>query len=336
MLFGKLKDGTPVMIHEIHNGQYSAGLCDLGAGISFFNGPDRNEKQENVVLRFKTPQELLLSTAYFGLTVGRYANRIAKGRFVLDGKNYQLALNNGANHLHGGPTGLSFCMWKAEKLQCDGDPGIRFSIHDTDGHENYPGNLDAEVTYVLRSDGSLVMNYHAVCDAPCPVNFVNHSYFNLAGESSGKDVLGTELQLACSRYVPVGADLIPTGEIKPVAGTPFDFTSVKTIGRDFKAAGGYDHCFMLDETESGRINPVAFASCPSSGRTLKVFSNMPAVQFYTGNFLHCEPFYSDHMGFCLETEFCPDSPNHKNFPDCILRPGMVYDRTTVYQLGTEK
>ncbi|MDY4889361.1 MAG: aldose epimerase family protein [Sphaerochaetaceae bacterium] len=336
MLFGKLKDGTPVQIHELTNGGYTVGLTDLGAGILYFRCPDRNGAIDNVLLGFQTPQELLLSTAYFGLTVGRYANRIAKGRFSLDGKEYQLALNNGENHLHGGPTGLCFCMWQARLLQCNGDPGVVFSIHDPDGHENYPGNLDAEVTYVLRADGSLVMNYRVTCDAPCPVNFCNHSYFNLNGEESSVTIMDTELQLACSTYVPVNAGLIPTGEVLPVAGTPFDFTVSKPIGRDFEAAGGYDHCFVLDETGDDVLKPVASAYCPGSGRWLKVFSTMPAVQFYSGNFLHTEPFYEDHMGFCLETEFYPDSPNHSNFPDSILRPGQTYDHTTVYQFGVEE
>lgn len=334
VLFGCL-DGKDVNIHELTNGPYSVGLSELGAGISFFRCPDRGGRTSNVVLGYESPGALMGSTAYFGLTVGRYANRIAGGRFSIDGKVCQLALNDGKNHLHGGPTGLSFQIWKATKLDCGGDPGLKFSISDPAGHGNYPGNLDVEVTYILKADGSLVINYRARCDEKCPVCLCNHAYFNLMGEESRAVILGHELQLACSRYVPVGGDLIPTGKVLDVEGTPFDFTSLKPIGRDFEAAGGYDHCFVLDESAGNALKPVAFVREETTGRTLKVFSTMPAVQFYTGNFLHNEDFYPDHTGFCLETEFYPDSPNHAAFPNCVLEPGKIYDQTTIYQFGVE-
>lgn len=335
MIFGYLDDGTEVCVHEIENGPFKAGLCDLGAGIAYLKSPDRLGRVENVVLRYRTPQELLQSTAYFGLTVGRFANRIAGGRFAIDGNEVRLGCNNGANHLHGGASGLSFNVWKAQRLSIDGAPGVRFSISDPDGHENYPGDLEACVTYILKRDGSLVMNYRVTCSKPCPVSFTNHAYFNLDGEDSGHDVMNTVLQISCARYLPVDSGLIPTGEIAAVTGTPFDFTTPKRIGRDFaKTDGGYDHCFALDDDGlSGELRHVATALSPESGRMLKVFSTMPAVQLYTGNFLHDEQFYPDHAGFCLETEFYPDSPNHPEFPDCILRPNEVYRHTTVYHLG---
>lgn len=324
----------PIEIHRLENGAFSAEVCDLGAGVVGFSGPDRNGEAANVVLHYPRPEDALSSGAYFGLTVGRFANRIAKGRFSLGSEVRILVINDGPNHLHGGPTGMAFQVWKSRAFEQDGDPGVEFSLSEPDGREGYPGALEARASYVLKADGSLVIRHRATVDRPCPLSLTNHSYFNLDGEGSGRTVMGTVLRIASPAYLPVDGDLLPTGEVRPSKGGPFDFVRPKEIGCDFAlTGGGYDHCFVLEEGRGLRLAAEAFS--PASGRILKVWTTMPAIQFYAGNALHNESYYPDHTGFCLETEYYPDSPNHPDFPSCLLRPGEVYDQTTVYQLSAE-
>lgn len=335
MLFDKTKDGKEVHLYELSNANVTVGLIDLSAAIAYVKCPDVNGKIDNVVLFYNNASELLSSKCYFGLTIGRYANRISGGRFSIGDKSYQLSLNDGPNHLHGGDQGMSFALWDAQYLTIDSNPAIKFTYDEKDGTENYPGNLHAETTYILKEDGSLVINYLVTCDQSCPINLCNHSYFNLTGDFS-KTIKDHELRLACSRYLPVDETLIPTGELKDVKGTGFDFREMKAIGKDFDEVGGYDHCFVVDKGSNEELKQVAYVVDPISKRTLTVSSTKPAIQFYSGNFLHNEPYYKDHTGFALETELYPDSPNHPEFPNCILAKGEVYNNTTIYKFGVQE
>ena len=285
------------------------------------------------------------------MVVGRYGNRIANGRFTLDGRTYALATNNGPNHLHGGLKGFDKVVWVAEGFERGGSVGVTYRHVSPDGDEGYPGRVEVRVSYTLSPSNELAVDYEATTDRPTPINLTQHSYFNLAGDASG-DVLGHQLTIDADRFTPVDATLIPTGELAPVAGTPFDFRQPTTIGAriaadhpQLKTGNGYDHNFVLNGWSPGSsqaLHHAARAVDPGSGRTLDVATTEPGVQFYSGNFLDGTVVgksgraYGRRHGFCLETQHFPDSPNHPAFPSTILRPGDTYRSRTVFTFGVSK
>jgi aldose 1-epimerase len=345
--YGKLPDGTEVEQYTLTNPNgMKVKIITYGAVITSVEAPDRNGKIENIVLSrdslagYTEQKDGQATTPYFGATVGRYANRIAKGKFKLDGKVYKLATNNGANALHGGIKGFDKVMWKAETVQHDGEVGVAFSYVSPDGDEGYPGELKAVVTYSLTDKNELKMQYKATTDKATVVNLTNHSYWNLAGAGSG-DVLNHEVTLNADRFLPVDDTLIPLGELKAVKGTAMDFTTAKKVGADMaKVEGGYDHCYILVRKDDG-LSLAAKVVEPTSGRVMEVYTTQPAIQFYGGNFLDGSittggKAIEKHYGLCLETQHYPDSPNHADFPSVVLKPGDTYQQTTVYKFGVQK
>jgi aldose 1-epimerase len=300
--------------------------------------PDRTGKLGDIVLGYESLDSYIKNSPYFGSIVGRYGNRIAKGLFTLDGVTYKLAVNNGQNHLHGGSKGFDKVVWKAEPVREAGAAGVKLTYLSRDGEEGYPGNLSVTVVYSLTDENELRISYEAVTDRPTPVNLTHHSYFNLAGEG---DILGHELVVNAESYTPVDAGLIPTGEIRPVKGSPFDFTTPHAIGeRIARVEGGYDHNFVL-RGGGGRLDLAARVFEPKSGRVMEIRTTEPGLQFYSGNFLDGTitgkggRVYSKHAGFCLETQHFPDSPNRPGFPSTILRPGSVYKSLTVHRFSAK-
>ena len=334
---GKTPDGTEVDLYTMTNAHgLRVKIMTYGATIRSVETPDRNGKLDNVTLAMDSLADYLKGVPYFGATVGRYANRIAKGRFTLDGTQYTLATNNGPNHLHGGVRGFDKVVWKAEPVKADDAVGVKFSYESPDGEEGYPGKLSAEVTYSLTNDDELKMDYLATTDRPTIVNLTNHSYWNLAGSHSG-DILGHELTLNADKYLPVDDDLIPLGELREVKGTPMDFTSPHAIGeRIAQVKGGYDHCYVLSRSDDTGLSFAARVAEPNSGRVMEIYTTQPAVQFYSGNFLNGTlkaggRAYEQHGGFCLETQHYPDSPNRPSFPPVVLKPGETYRQQTVHK-----
>lgn len=322
-------------------------VTNYGAIITSIIVPDRDGRPGDVVLGYNHLEDYInaVDKPYFGAVVGRYGNRIAQGKFTLDGETYSLALNNGENSLHGGIIGFDKVVWTVKAAD---DHSIKLKYLAKDMEEGYPGNLNVTVTYTVTDDNKLVIDYHATTDKATPVNITQHTYFNLKGEGEG-DILDHELKLHAKRYTPVDASLIPTGETPPVAGTPFDFTTSKTIGRDIGAqheqlvfGGGFDHNWVLDKNgESNKPTLAAEVYDPTSGRTLSVTTTEPGIQFYCGNFLDGRlkgksgKAYVHRGGFCLETQHFPDSPNQPNFPSTILRPGETYQSQTVFAFSTQ-
>ncbi len=340
--FGKTADGAAVDLYVLTNAAgTTAKVMTYGATLTELQVPDKDGKLADVVLGFDDFKGYLAGHPFFGSTVGRVANRIAKGRFTLDGKEYKLAVNNGPNSLHGGLTGFDKYVWKAEPVEGKGGAAVRFSHKSPDGDEGYPGTLSVTVTYTLTDQNELRIDYAATTDKATPVNLTNHTYFNLAGPASG-DVLGHELMLAADKFTAADETLIPTGELKPVKGTPLDFTEPTLIGKrigelkDFPG-GGYDHNFVLRGGDGKGPWLAARVREPKSGRVLEMLTTEPGVQFYTGNFLDGKlkgrggVVYRKHQGFCLEAQHYPDSVNHPEFPSVILQPGKTYTQTTVYR-----
>lgn len=322
--FGRTSDGEVVTLYTLSNAHgVSVSIMDYGATIVRILVPDRDGKSGNVILGFEKLSSYLHNSPYFGATIGRYANRIDKGRFTIDKATYQLPCNNGPNSLHGGPRGFDKRLWKVEPIESD-IPAVRFSRLSPDGEEGYPGNLFASVTFSLNDDNELRISYEATTDKPTIVNLTNHSYFNLAGSGS---ILDHVLTLHADAYTPVDATLIPTGEIKKVAGTPFDFLNPTPIGLHQKETGlkaaCFDHNFVLNKGWFSDWAVAAEVVDPKSGRTLTISTDQPGIQFYSGN----------PLGFCLEPQHFPDSPNHDNFPSTFLRPGQTYKTTSVYKFG---
>jgi aldose 1-epimerase len=342
--FGKTGDGTAVELYVLTNAKgVTAKVMTYGAILTELRVPDRDGKFGDVVLGFDDLGGYLAGHPYFGATVGRVANRIARGRFTLDGKEYRLATNNGPSALHGGVKGFDKLVWKAEPVEAKDGVAVRFRYRSPDGEEGYPGNLEAAVTYTLTDDNALRLDYAATTDRPTPVNLTNHTYFNLAGPGAG-DVLGHELMLAADKYTPADDTLIPTGAVRPVGGTPLDFTTPATIGsRIDQLKGeprGYDHNFVLRGGDGKGPALAARVREPKTGRVLEMFTTEPGVQFYTGNFLDGTvkgkgAVYGKHTGFCLEAQHFPDSVNHAEFPSTILRPGQTYTQTTVYRFSAK-
>jgi aldose 1-epimerase len=342
--FGKTAGGQAVDLFIVRNDGVTAKLMTYGATLTELHVPDKDGKVADVLLGYDDLAGFeSKGNPFFGCTVGRVANRIARGRFTLDGKEYKVAVNNEPNHLHGGVKGFDKVVWRAIPLTGK-VPGVRFEYTSPDGDEGYPGTLKASVTYQLFPGGSLQINYSARTDKATPVNLTNHAYFNLAGQGNG-DILGHELTLAAQRYTPADDTLIPTGKIEPVKGTPFDFTKPMTIGsriRELKGdPSGYDVNYVLDSYQEGKpvgttLALAATVRDPKSGRVMVMKTTEPGVQFYTGNFLDGTikgkggAVYQKHAGFCLEAQHFPDSINQKTFPSVVLEPGKEYTQRTVY------
>jgi aldose 1-epimerase len=341
--FGKMPDGTPVEIYSLSDGAYEARIATYGGIIVALKVPDRSGKSADVVLGFDDLSGYVdnfngSSAAFFGAIIGRYANRIAHGTFSLDGKKYSLPLNDGQNSLHGGPHGFNNVVWKARPI----DDGVELSYFSKDGEAGYPGNLSALVRYTLVK-GDLRIEYSATTDKDTVVNLTNHSYFNLAGQG---DILNHQLTLHASRFTPVDTGLIPTGELKSVESTPFDFRKAAAIGARINAddeqihrGHGYDHNWVLD-SKGGTLEEAAELYDPASGRVLKVLTDQPGIQFYSGNFLNGSIKGKGgkpdelHAALCLETQHFPDSPNHPDFPTATLKPGDRYHTVTVFRFST--
>jgi aldose 1-epimerase len=343
MPFGKTADGIPVDLYVLTNDKgMTAKVMTYGAIITELDVPDRQGKPGDVVLGFDNLQGYLGGHPFFGAVVGRVANRIAKGKFELDGHTYTLAVNNGPNALHGGKKGFDKAVWKAEPVQHGDTVGVKLTHRSPDGDEGYPGNLDVTLTYTLTPDNALRIDYQATTDKATPVNLSNHTYFNLGGAAGG-NILGEEMLIDADRYTPVDETLIPTGEIKPVKGTPMDFTTPHAIGSRLNQLKGdpvgYDHNYVL-RGDGKSLHLAARVYDPKSGRVMEMSTTEPGVQFYTGNFLDGTitgrggVTYQKHQGFCLEAQHFPDSVHHPNFPPVILRPGQTYRQTTVYKFST--
>lgn len=326
---------------------FKATITNFGGILVSLWAPDRNGNVTDIVLGFDDVTGYAGEHPYFGAVVGRYGNRIAGGQFTLDGKTYTLAKNDGPNHLHGGVRGFDKALWDAEPLIRDDAIGLKLTHTSPDGDEGYPGNLTCTVTYWLTNTKTLEIEYTASTDAPTHVNLTNHSYFNLKGHNAGA-ILDHEMVLFADKFTPVNETLIPTGELRPVEGTPFDFRTGTAIGARINAENeqlqrgkGYDHNFVLDEEAKGRFMQAARVREPQNGRVLEVFTTEPGVQFYCGNFLDGSnvgkggAVYNHRNGFCLETQHFPDSPNQEAFPSTVLRPGQLYHTQTHYRFLTD-
>ncbi len=361
--FGQTLDGQAVTIFELTNANgLRARVMEYGAILVSLEVPNRESKLVDIALGFDDLASYVRGSPMFGASVGRYANRIAGARFTLDGVEYKLTANSGKNHIHGGGNQrFDRVVWKGQPVQGDGWVGARFSHLSKDGEEGFPGNLDCTITYVLNNNNELQIRYEATTDKPTIVNFTNHSYFNLAGAGNG-DVLGHEMTINATLYTPARDDLIPTGEISSVKGTPLDFTEPKTLGArigELIKTRGYDHCYVLsgrgagvppsnrglearDTKEQGQdalATPAARVYEPTGGIAMEVRTTEPGVQLYTANGMNnikgkAGKVYNNHYGFCLETQHFPDSPNKPHFPSTVLRPGQNFQSTTIFKFST--
>ncbi|MCB2379056.1 galactose mutarotase [Hymenobacter sp. BT635] len=342
--FGKTQDGTEVQLYTLTNAHgLKVSITNYGGTVTSLLVPDKSGQLGDVVLGFDNVSgyqspEYQKSGPYFGALIGRFGNRIKGGKFTLDGKEYTLAKNNGENTLHGGKKGFDKVVWQAEPGTSADGQTLTLKYLSKDGEEGYPGNLNVTVVYTLTSNDALKIDYSATTDKATPVNLTNHAYFNLSG---GKDVLGHEVTIPADRYNVVDAGLIPTGELRPVKGTPFDFTTPHTIGeRIAQVPGGYDHNWILNQTAG--MHAAATVYEPTTGRTMEVTTTEPGLQFYTGNFLDGTltgkggTVYGKHAGFCMETQHFPDSPNQPKFPSTTLNPGQTLQSTTTYTFGVRK
>jgi aldose 1-epimerase len=337
--FGHMPDGSPVDLYSLSDGKIEAGIMTYGGILVSLRTPDRNGKLDDVVLGCNSVDEYIAQTAHFGGTIGRYANRIAHGTFELDGHTYSIPKNNGDNALHGGPRGFDKVLWTAKPLE----DGVELTYVSKDGDQGFPGTLTTTVRYIL-SGGALRIEYSATTDKDTVLNLTNHSYFNLAGQGNG-DILRDVVQINASRITPVNANLIPTGELQSVEGTPFDFRQPHAAGERIDADNeqlrlgqGYDHNFVLDHPP-GKLAEAAEVYEPTTGRILRVLTDQPAVQFYTGNHLDGSitgkegRVYKRRFALCLETQHFPDSPNHPDFPSTELKPGQKFHSVTVYEFS---
>ncbi|MFG2131703.1 aldose epimerase family protein [Streptomyces sp. NPDC048751] len=345
-LFGTLADGTEVSSWSLENGGTRLKVLDYGGIVQSLEIPDRHGRYANVSLGFDTIEDYVAGSPYFGALIGRFGNRLAKGRFTLDGESHQLPVNDGDNSLHGGTEGFDRRVWDVEPFTEGQDIGLRLHLTSADGEMGYPGTLTVKVTYTLTGDGDWRVDYEATTDRPTVVNLTSHVYWNLAGEGSGS-VHDHELRIAASRYLPVDAGLIPTGAPADVSGTPFDFREAKAVGRDLRVAHeqllhckGVDHNYVLDKGLTDHPEHVATLRDPASGRTLRIATTEPGLQFYSGNFLDGTlvgsggRVYRQGDALCLETQHFPDSPNQPSFPSTVLRPGQTYRTTTVHSFGS--
>lgn len=340
--FGRLPSGVPIQLYTLANKHgVSVSIMNYGATMVNLWVPDRQGKFADVVLGFDTLSPYLTKSPYFGATVGRYANRIAKGQFILDGKTYHLPINNGPNSLHGGRVGFDKKVWVARVIS-QRPAIVNFSLVSPKGDQGYPGTLNTWVTAILTDRNELILLYEAITDRATVLNLTNHNYFNLAGAGNGK-VLNHRVKIHAARYTPSDAQLIPTGQIRSVAGTPVDFRKLTPIGARIHQVGGnpigYDHNYVLNKPWFKKFGFAAKVVELESGRTLEVFTDQPGVQFYTGNSLNGtirgkgNKIYPQYGALCLETQHFPDSPNHPNFPSTVLRPGQAFRSVTVYKFG---
>jgi aldose 1-epimerase len=341
--FGNAKDGTPVDLFTLRNARGAeVKISNYGGLVTSLRVPDKHGKLGDVVLGYDNLAGYLKQTPYFGALVGRYGNRIAKGRFTLDGKEYSLAINNGPNALHGGIKGFDKVVWEAKILATRAGPALELHYVSKDGEEGYPGNLDVTAVYTLTEDNALKLEYTATTDKDTVLNLTHHSYFNLAGHG---DILKHEVMLNADKFTPVDSTMIPTGELRPVEGTPFDFRKPTAIGarinepeEQLKFGGGYDHNFVINKP-LGELGVAAQVYDPESGRVLEVSSTEPGLQFYTGNFLDGSITgkggwnYKFRNAFCMEPQHYPDSPNKPSFPSVVLKPGQTFRNMIVYKFS---
>lgn len=346
--FGRTPDGEAVELYTFQNDHgMKVGIITYGGIIVHLDVPDKNGKIDDITLGFDSLEGYLGSHPYFGALIGRYGNRIANGKFQLNGETYTLAVNNGPNALHGGLKGFDKRVWKARTVEEDGVPTLQLTYVSRDGEEGYPGDLNCKVVYRVTSDNELKIEYFAHASKSTPVNLTNHAYFNLTGHSNMSDILDHQLQLNADFYTPVDDTLIPTGEIVTVKDTPFDFTQPAAIGarihsmhQQIQFGGGYDHNFVLNKNEENELSFGGRVVEPNSGRVLEFYTTQLGVQFYTGNFLDGtnvgkgKTVYNHRYGFCLETQRFPDSPNKPHFPSTILHPGETYHALTIYKFST--
>ena len=346
-VFGTLPDGRVADQYTLKNANgMEVKISNYGGVITHLTAPDKDGKFEDIVLGFDSLAGYFAPPPYFGAIIGRYGNRIAKGKFTLDGKEYNLAKNNGENHLHGGLVGFDKVLWNTEAIEGE-ESALKLTYISKDGEEGYPGNLNVTVIYTLQKDNSLKIEYAATTDKATVINLTNHSYFNLSGFK--KDVLDQEVTLNADRYLPVDKGLIPTGELRSVTGNVFDFTKPTVIGKginevkdeQIKLGGGYDHAWILNK-KGNELSLAATVLEKMSGRKMEVLTTEPAIQFYTGNFLDGKLTgkgnvkYVKRFALCLETEHYPDSPNQSAFPTVVLKPNEKYSTTTVYKFSVEK
>ena len=344
-IWGTSPCGKEIYLYTITNASgASVKLSSVGAGIVAVNVPDRDGKLADVVIGYRKAEDYFSDGPCAGKVPGRFANRIAEGKFTLDGTEYTLPINNGPNHLHGGPQGFQNKVWESREE----NGGVEFLYYSEAGEMGYPGALKTVARYDWSEENELRLTLTAECDAPTIVNLTNHVYFNLNGEGNG-DILGHELKINASEYLPTSDSLIPTGESEPVAGTPMDFVTAKKIGRDIKAdfpalkyGKGYDNCWVIDGAEAGVIQSAAELYAPESGRCLEVLTTQPGVQVYTGNWLagcpegKCGRSYNDYEGVAIECQNFPDSPNKPEFPSPVLRPGETYEQAIIFAFGVRK
>lgn len=338
-LFGQTTQGEAVFLFTLCNDHnVTVKITNYGGIITAIETPDQDGAIADVALGLNTLAEYQQPHPHFGALIGRFGNRIAKGRFSLDGVTYQLATNDGVNHLHGGRVGFDKVVWRAQEIRGSEAVGVALSYLSQDGEEGYPGNLETTVKYTLNNQNELTLDYRATTDQPTIVNLTNHSYFNLSGEGSG-NILDHKIQINADYITAIGEGLIPTGALTAVAGTPLDFTIAQTAGSRFEAVkGGYDHNYVLNRKQTGPAL-AAKVEDPQSGRTMEVYTTEPGIQLYTGNFLNgtiqgkSGRFYGPQSGFCLETQHFPDSPNHPEFPAVRLDPGETYQQVTVYKFS---
>lgn len=336
-----LSNGKKIELYTLSAGELTLSVSTLGATLTSLYAPSRKTGVEDILLGYSTLGGYATDPVFFGVTVGRFANRIGGSRFTLDGKTYTLFKNDGENCLHGGLKNFSRQVWSAEQYQDKDGVYVRFGLKSPDNDEGFPGTLKAAVSYGLTLSNEVAITYEAAVSAPCPVNLTNHAYFNLAGEGRG-DVLSHEVIIHAAEYIPVDEHGVPTGEVAKVELTPFDFRLWRPIGMDIDKtapAAGYDHCYVIDgalDGAPGKLRPAAEVFERASGRIMRVFTTQPGVQFYTGNHLHTiagknGSVYNKHAGFCLETQHFPDSPNKPQFPSCIYGPKRDYAEKTVFK-----
>ena len=344
--YGKTADGKEIFLYTLTNSKGCVmKVTNYGGIVTHLVVPDKNGKMGDVVLGYDNLADYIKASPYFGCIVGRYGNRIAKGKFTLNGKEYTLAVNNGENALHGGLKGFDKVVWSVTEKKTSKGPAIEFTYVSKDMEEGFPGMLSCKVTYMWTDLNEFVIEYEAKTDKDTVVNLTQHSYFNLAGAGE-RDNLDHEVMIAADRFTPVDKGLIPTGELRPVKGTPFDFTKPVKIGarinqddEQLKFGGGYDHNWVLNN--SGELTLAARVTEASSGRVMELLTTEPGVQFYVGNFLDGTNIgkggkvYKKRYGFCMETQHFPDSPNQPSFPSTVLKPGQVYKQTTVYKFSTK-
>jgi aldose 1-epimerase len=346
--FGETADGQKVDLYTLTNRNgVEAKIITYGATLVSLKVPDRNNHLDDVVLGLSSLDDYIKGTSYLGAIVGRYGNRIAKGRFTLGGVEYKLAVNNGENHLHGGIKGFDKVVWNAREMSTKNGPALQLTYLSKDGEEGYPGNLKVTVTYTITNRNELRIDYSAATDKDTVLNLTHHSYFNLAGEGNG-DILNHQVTINALKFTPTDEGSIPTGELRSVRGTPFDFTRATAIGarinqsdQQLQFGKGYDHNWVLNG-RMGVLRQAATAYEPTTGRFMQVWTTEPGVQFYTGNFLDGTLIgrsgkpYQYRYGFCFETQHYPDSPNHPSFPTTTLKKGATYHSTTIYRFSTRK